>query len=222
MKESCYVVKDSDGGNQDESRGTKGSSNGDALVRAAEDGNIGALKILLQDPVGTPKRSQSEAGEALVVASRKGDIGAVSLILQERKNVDCINHQNKYGRTAMHYASQEGHTQVVNLHLQQSNVDINHEDGDGMTPLHDAAYRGHIEVVKLLLEQPSIDVNVRNKKGITPLWYASSRDGQVEIVNLLKASGGLMEIRRASGKNCVCARRTRRRDGRGSIRCAIS
>ena len=92
MKESCYVVKDSDGGNQDESRGTKGSSNGDALVRAAEDGNIGALKILLQDPVGTPKRSR---GEALVVASRKGDIGAVSLILQERKNVDCINHQNK-------------------------------------------------------------------------------------------------------------------------------
>ena len=70
--------------------------------------------------------------------------------------------------TLLQYVALGGYSQVLQLMLQQSEVNINQQCASGNTALHLAAGMGHIEVTKLLLAQPYIEVNVKNTTGDTP------------------------------------------------------
>ncbi len=56
------------------------------------------------------------------------------------------------GRTALHEASQGGHSKVLQLLLEHVDcIDI--PDKDGQTPAHIAAFNGELECLKLLLDK---------------------------------------------------------------------
>ena len=68
--------------------------------------------------------------------------------------VSTKNKNKTHDGWALYYASYKGHTDVVNLLLQQKNLKINQQSkGGGKTALHTASRWGHIEIIKLLLNQ---------------------------------------------------------------------
>ena len=68
-----------------------------------------------------------------------------------------VNKANKYGRTALMNASQNGHTEVAKLLIENGAV-VNKAENDGWTAFMSASRNGHTEIVKLLIENGA-DVN---------------------------------------------------------------
>ncbi|XP_050675784.1 ankyrin-3-like isoform X2 [Leptidea sinapis] len=103
-----------------------------------------------------------------------------------------INQQDAFMRTALHYAAEQGHTDVVNLLINAgSKLDVT--AGDGLTPLHAAVIKNHIGTVKLLLSAGS-HVNYKTHEKMTALHFAASR-GYLELVKILVSNGAHYEAR---------------------------
>jgi ankyrin repeat protein len=121
----------------------------------------------------------------LIVASRNGSKDVVAFLLE--KGID-VNQTDKYDEimwaTALMYASQEGHAEVVKMLIQHKNIDINQQNENGKTALMLASERGHEDIVKMLLEKENIEINQGDKDGWTALMLAS-RKGHDKIVKML-------------------------------------
>ncbi|OPY76034.1 MAG: Ankyrin repeat protein [Syntrophorhabdus sp. PtaU1.Bin058] len=97
------------------------------------------------------------------------------------------------GITALIFASQEGHTDVVKLLLDKG-ADVNAKWAtEGMTALMMASWEGHKDVVKLLLDKGA-DVNAKTiTEGMTALMMASW-EGHKDVVKLLHDKGAQMTV----------------------------
>jgi ankyrin repeat protein len=54
-----------------------------------------------------------------------------------------IHAKNNYGETPLHFASRNGHLEVVK-YLKSVGADINAKNNNSWTPLHSASYNGHL------------------------------------------------------------------------------
>jgi ankyrin repeat protein len=79
-----------------------------------------------------------------------------------------VNLVNRNGKSALHLASDNGHTGIVAL-LLGAGANADGVDGSGNTCLHLA---GNEEIVKLLLARQISLLNAQNKRGYTPLVVA--------------------------------------------------
>eukprot|EP00004_Rigifila_ramosa_P005701 TRINITY_DN1636_c0_g1_i3.p1 TRINITY_DN1636_c0_g1~~TRINITY_DN1636_c0_g1_i3.p1 ORF type:complete len:177 (-),score=40.59 TRINITY_DN1636_c0_g1_i3:29-487(-) len=75
--------------------------------------------------------------------------------------------EGKYGGTALHYASQGGHFECVELLIAQK-ANVNALDYGGSTPLHLAAKNGHNKICRFLLNNGAKQL-VKDKRGRVPL-----------------------------------------------------
>lgn len=76
-----------------------------------------------------------------------------------------VNHADYAGNTALHEAALMGHTEIVELLLENgARADIQNGSEDLDTPLIDAAANGHVETVKVLLKYGA-DPRIENTKG---------------------------------------------------------
>ena len=89
-------------------------------------------------------------------------------------------------------AAGKGHTNIVRLLLQRSDIDVNQANKFGFSPLYMAANDGYVESVELLVCHMDINLTKACKNGFTPLGLALRRRDQKggerfeQIVNLLK------------------------------------
>jgi ankyrin repeat protein len=105
------------------------------------------LAVVLLCPLGA--RAQDKH-EEFFAAARKGDVAAVKAFLDA--GVD-VNSKTRYGATALSYACDKGHVEVVRL-LVERGADVNVKDTFyGEVPLGWALSHGHVQVVKLLLDK---------------------------------------------------------------------
>jgi ankyrin repeat protein len=116
----------------------------------------------------------------LLQACYENDLGRVKELLDH--GVD-PNLQDFRGWTALHWASCQGHTDVVLLLLDHG-ADQNLRDKQGQTVLIKASCYGHIEVIRLLLLDRRTDPNLQDVDGWTPLHWAS-RFGNTDVVKLI-------------------------------------
>ena len=86
--------------------------------------------------------------EQLLYNSFLGDFQAVQSLLKAGADV---NHQNKFGKTALMFASLGERLDVVR-ELIKAGADVNLQDNRGWTALGYAYYRGHLEIVEVLIE----------------------------------------------------------------------
>ncbi|KAL6835632.1 hypothetical protein J3E69DRAFT_319241 [Trichoderma sp. SZMC 28015] len=119
----------------------------------------------------------------LISAAFRGDADTVGRLLATNK-VDPDSRDKRTGRTALSWATENGHNDVVKLLLDTNKVNVNSTNGDGSTPLHYASLRQHEDIVNLLLDTRSIDVNLQDIYGYSPL-HLSARRGYETIVQLL-------------------------------------
>ncbi|KAL6820059.1 hypothetical protein V8C40DRAFT_268540 [Trichoderma camerunense] len=149
---------------------------------AIKNGDVEVMKILVagsaeEDAVST------YGWLVLISASIRGDADTVRGLLATNK-VDPDSRDKRAGRTALSWATENGHTEVVQLLLDTNKVNVNSVNSDGSTPLHYASLRQHEDIVKVLLNTRGIDVNLQDVYGYSPL-HLSVRRGYEAIVQLL-------------------------------------
>ncbi|KAG0630644.1 hypothetical protein M758_1G194000 [Ceratodon purpureus] len=93
-------------------------------------------------------RVAEEVGNLLFHAS-KGDVAGIQKLLDQGMPVDAADYD---GRTALHLAASEGHSNVVNF-LLTNKADVNPIDRNGDTPLANAKEYGHTEICKILADR---------------------------------------------------------------------
>ncbi|KAK3280665.1 hypothetical protein CYMTET_11508 [Cymbomonas tetramitiformis] len=87
------------------------------------------------------------------------------------------------GRTALHWATDSGHVELVSLLLQHG-PDLILQDTDGMTALHYAALTEHEQISRSLVEAGA-DIEVADSEGETPAmlfsdaWSWAAKAGSV-------------------------------------------
>ncbi|MHC4538484.1 MAG: ankyrin repeat domain-containing protein [Planctomycetota bacterium] len=125
-----------------------------------------------------------------------------------------------WATTALHYASEKGHQEVVEL-LIANGANVNTKDNDGQTPLDIAVRRGHKDIVELLqvkvadssihmaafvgsldklqsFVRTGTDIDAKDEEGRTPLLRAVT-GGHIEAVRFLIESGADVNIRDKQG-----------------------
>ena len=113
-------------------------------------------------------------------AARRGDVAAVKAFLD--KGVD-VNAKTQYGATALAYAADKGHTELVKLLLERG-ADPNVRDTFyNATPMSWAAPKGHVEIAKLLIEKGSKETGTALTLGV--------EKGSVELVKTVLGKGSV-------------------------------
>ena len=118
--------------------------------------------------------------EDFLAAARKGDVAKLKELLD--KGVD-VNTKTQYGATALAYACDKGHFEVVKLLLERgANVNVK-DTFYGEMPLGWALQKENVEILRLLLEKGA-------EGGDRVLMYGV-RANKVEIVKVALDKGGL-------------------------------
>jgi len=115
-------------------------------------------------------------------AARAGRAGRAAMLLAAGADV---NVRDKTGRTALYWASINGHTAVVTALLACPAVNVNVAEVHGWTPLFEASHDGHTDIVSALLACPGVDPNAAPPSGDTPLWWASFHNRTSVVIALL-------------------------------------
>lgn len=129
-----------------------------------------------------------DANDEFFAAARRGDVAAVKAFLDKGGDV---NTKNQYGATALSYAADKGHTELVRLLLERG-ADPNVRDTFyGASPMSWAAPNGHLEIVRLLIEKGATDksaaLNLAIEKDSPELAKAVLDKGNIPAQTLTKA-----------------------------------
>ncbi len=128
-------------------------------------------------------------------ACRAGDTDLICTLLDA--NPDLVNLADERGSQPLHFASDHGLVESVDLLLHRG-ADLGAVDVDGDTPLHWAAYRGRGAAIEVLLAAGA-PIDAVNYELSTPLLYAAKR-GQYDAVELLVQKGADLEIANDYGR----------------------
>ena len=118
------------------------------LHAAAEMGDLGGAKEALQSGIHVDSLDK-EGKTPLMVAAIYGHTAMISLLLDRGGAKLDLTHE-KYGTTALHWACQYGHKEVV-ITLIRKGCNYELPAKDGHTPLSVAAYWGNSDVVSVLV-----------------------------------------------------------------------
>ncbi|KAG2180895.1 hypothetical protein INT43_008475 [Umbelopsis isabellina] len=86
---------------------------------------------------------------------------------------DSINDRDDQGLTALHYASDGGHLDVIKL-LVEKGADVNALTNDHETPLHYACLSERADAAKYLIDH-GCDVSIKDEEGNTAQQSGSSQ-----------------------------------------------
>ena len=172
--------------------GNSGDPTETALHRAAEGGDLAAVKALL--PALAPGQidaTRKSGATALLIAAADGHLEILRLLLDHGASPKVSLPK---GATPLYMAAQNGRTEVVNELLARSPAQLNTAETGGVTPLMIACAKGHLETVKLLLDQPEIDVHAtRHADGATALFMAAAH-GKLKVVQALVSRPDKFEL----------------------------
>ncbi|KPM37589.1 hypothetical protein AK830_g8957 [Neonectria ditissima] len=184
------------------------------LSWAAENGQEGMAKRLLEKGANVNSSSPSSGNTPLLIAIEHKQYGIIKLLLKEKADP---NQENKSGQTPLSEAQDKD---VIEL-LLKAGADPNRKDKDGvaqvnwlmdddggsvklllkagadpnleakdvLTPLAQAARLGHEGILKLLLDE-GLDPSQRDRNGCTPLLLAAF-NGHADIVDFLLGIPGV-------------------------------
>eukprot|EP01084_Bolivina_argentea_P149007 260390_1 len=181
-----------------------------ALYIACRKGSLECVKYLLSNNGIFINETENEFGETpLSIASltEYGHTDIVEMLISHSNRMKQnkmdhgildIDKSDIKGFTALYVASQNNHTFIVKL-LLQNGADPNSASFAGVSPLYIAAFHGHLELVKVLLSYPDTDIDYQNSNGITPL-YMACRQNYIEVVELLLHPTNLIDDEKEDNK----------------------
>jgi len=154
-----------------------------ALHHAAAQGHYDAAELLIISGADTMARTRDNATTPLHEVTT-GEVA--ELLIQGKADV---NAEDDWGLVPLHYASQNGHCDVVRC-LIEYHASVCPADGLGRSPLHLAAQHGRVQVVQELATLGA-DLSCKDKRGRTPLAVAVAF-AQEEVVKVLQQMDQLL------------------------------
>jgi ankyrin repeat protein len=109
------------------------------------------------------------------------------------KAQEILNHQDKFGRTLLHYAALENKTQYAQSLIEQGQANLNIKDLEGNTPLHIAVQCNNYAMVDFLCKKGA-HLDIKNKKQLTP-FHISILKKHLNILELLGYYGADITIK---------------------------
>ncbi|KAF0697593.1 Aste57867_11731 [Aphanomyces stellatus] len=170
-------------------------------------------------------KPKEDSVEDLLAAVKAGRVDQM-LEIMDRGQVDInalgeitTEYGDKATITALIYASNEGHIEVVRALLSCEGIDINATNNYGASALMYASKMGRTDVVRTLSGHEGIDVNALDKYGTSALMIASEK-GRAEIVRILLGCESINI--NDTDKNGKSALMYASNEGRGEVVCALS
>jgi ankyrin repeat protein len=77
--------------------------------------------------------------------------------------------EDRFDNTALHFACQYGHHEMVSVLLVHSQINVNQKNNYGSTPFLLGCLNGRVKVVKILLKDSRVDINMADHDECTPL-----------------------------------------------------
>ncbi|XP_052743196.1 uncharacterized protein LOC112044082 [Bicyclus anynana] len=153
-----------------------------ALQRAAADGHVDVLQLLLEHGADPDKQDRLHGNTAAHEAAWKGYSRAVATLAR----VCDLRVRNAAGFVPLHLATQNGHNQSAReILLAGAPPDLQNNYGD--TSLHTAARYGHAGVTRILISA-QCRVSEQNKNGDTALHIAAAM-GRRKLTRILLEAG---------------------------------
>ena len=154
------------------------------LVRAARDGDVQTIELLLGQGIDVNERSELDGATALIAASRANHNDSVRVLLIAGADASI---RSRTGETALTMAAaRNGVDSVAALLESAPGIDINIKGRDGKTPLMQASENGHTELVIALLEADA-NVDATSLRGSTALDFAAANRHLAVVQRLLRA-----------------------------------
>ncbi|XP_044005263.1 protein TANC2 isoform X2 [Aphidius gifuensis] len=167
-----------------------------ALTIAAAHGSTATVTALLARGA-SPFVLNSKGLSPLMLAAKEGHWGTAERLLKssslsddDNNSINLLEQCDTMGRTSLMLASSEGHTNLINLFL-ENNASIEAIDNEGLTALCWACVRGRISSVQQLLDNGA-NISTNDKTGRTPLDLAAFQ-GNPKLVQLLLERGAAIE-----------------------------
>jgi ankyrin repeat protein len=160
--------------------------------------NEGEVMWLLDADPTLLEREDDRGDRPLAVAAHNRRLGVVRLLVERGAN---INARGRGGRgvTALRYAAELGHEEVVALLLSKG-AQANTREDDGKTPLMLASEHGYLGVVKMLVQHMrGQGLDDGDDNGWTALHSAAGADRE-EVVRFLLLAGADPTITNNEGR----------------------
>jgi ankyrin repeat protein len=158
------------------------SRKGTPLCLSAKGGDVTSIRLLINAGADLNLKDPGNERTPLFIAACSGCSDAMKLLLDSQADdlEIVINRKDKYGKTLLFCAAENGHKEVAKILLDAGARPDIKCSGKEDTNSCIAARRGHFELVKLLLQYP-VDINKPNIHGDSPLMQAASY-GDIHIV----------------------------------------
>lgn len=158
------------------------SNDQDTALSMAVGGNHAGIIRTLMEHGADVGHANNQGGTPLMEASRLGHLETALTLLEKPYAVN-INHADRHGLTALGYAADRPHPEIVKELLKIPDIDIEARDNAGNTPLLLAARKGATQTAKILIDH-NADINAHNRRDSTALHLASLRgkDGLVKLL----------------------------------------
>lgn len=140
-----------------------------ALHHACRSGKTEVARLLTKAKCDLAQIT-ADGKSTILLAVYEGKIGMVKNLLKHEACRRQMVDRNKLSCTALHFASQTGHSEVVKV-LIDANAKVNAKDGDGRMPLAWACEHGHLDVMRVLMSKTA-DPDAKDRYSRTPLFYA--------------------------------------------------
>ena len=160
--------------------------------------NLRGFRLELKDRWVTVRKSVGVLVELMIKGSRWYDM-KIAKYYATRGKLTYLGARYR-GYTALTYASQEGHLDIMEA-LLVAGADKDKSDINGDTPLGHAARHGHVECLKALLSA-GVAKDKAATFGDTPLIHAT-QEGHVECVKELLAVGADVKKANNSGRTSL-------------------
>ncbi|CAG4944610.1 unnamed protein product [Parnassius apollo] len=165
-----------------------------ALQRAAADGHVEVVRLLLEHGADPNKQDHVHGNTALHEAAWKGYSRCAALLARGGAE---LRSRNAAGFAPLHLACQNGHNQTCReLLLAGAQPDLQNNYGD--TSLHTAARYGHAGVTRILISA-QCKVSEQNKNGDTALHIAAAM-GRRKLTRILLEAGCDKSLRNHQGE----------------------
>ncbi|CAD5119586.1 DgyrCDS8188 [Dimorphilus gyrociliatus] len=148
---------------------------------------------------------ESNSGLMLLKAAESGNKELVERLLSSDDSV--LNYQDADGYTALHRASYEGHSDVLELLLSKG-ANIESQTADHWTPLHSACRWNEVKSVTVLL-QHGANINSLTSSSQTPLHIAANFSENSKVLELLLSQPHIdISIKNSLGETAkdICTR----------------
>jgi ankyrin repeat protein len=159
------------------------------LSGACESGDLGVFNMFGNAPYRDFINEDENNEFPLLCAIRSGNISIVKKIML-KGNIGSFS--TLFGWTVLHEAVSSESFEMLLFLLRFSNCKAYTKTSGGYTAMHIAVYENRSDMVRILLDYiPAKMMSIKNNNGLTPL-VLSVFMGNVEMVNIINSSGGLL------------------------------